>query len=141
MLEMPLRTPAMPTVSSSRFHGLPLNESPASTVRSMSVLSHGSTLPSGPAGASEQAHGIGHLLLQIEANARSALIGAHRSEGIAHVQTCRLREIEGILKAPHPPADEKTGDLDLARLAPQRVSILDFSNHLELIEGGVETVA
>ena len=36
----------MPTVSSGRFHGLPFTETPASTERSMSVLSHGSTLPS-----------------------------------------------------------------------------------------------
>ena len=44
--EMPLTTPATPKVSSGRPHCLPLIETPAEALRSMSVKSHGSTLPS-----------------------------------------------------------------------------------------------
>ena len=43
---MPLTTPATPIVSSGRPHCLPLNERPPATVRSMSVNSNGSLVPS-----------------------------------------------------------------------------------------------
>src|ERR1700722_12106268 len=46
MGEIPLMAPAMPIVSPGLPHGLPFNDTPPETVRSASVKSHGSMLPS-----------------------------------------------------------------------------------------------
>jgi hypothetical protein len=52
-----------------------------------------------------------------------------------------LGERESILVISHLPTDEKTSDLYFAGLAPQRVSVLYFSNQLELTEGGIKNRA
>ncbi len=93
----------------------------------------------GPACAGEHTPILRNLLLQIEAHARPAGVHAHGVDigGL----TGRQREINGILEASRPPAVEKAGDLQLARLPPQLVPFLDFADQLELIEGRVETVA
>ena len=77
---MPLTTPAMPTVSSGRRHGLPLSETPAATVRSMSVYSIGLDVAVGPAGAHEQAEIGRDLLLEVRADAAAAAILADRGD-------------------------------------------------------------
>ena len=50
----------------------------------------------------------------------------------------RLAERDGIGKVCGAATAEKAGDLDLAGLPPQLVPLLEFANHLELLEGRIE---
>jgi len=77
----------------------------------------------GPAGAREHAPILRNLLLQVEAHAGPAGIGAHRRQRVAGVQARRFGQRDSGVVVPHPPADEKTGDLELAGLSPQLVSV------------------
>jgi hypothetical protein len=66
---------------------------------------------------------------------------AHCRQRVAGIEARRLGESEGFAETSHASIDEKTGDLDRARLVPHRVSALELSNQLKLTEGGVELSA
>jgi hypothetical protein len=134
-LEITLITPAMPIVSSDLLHSLPNSATP----RSMSVKSQVRRAV-GPPSAGEQPHSFRDLLLEVDAQARSAGVLAHRRERVASVKARGLGEVDGLLEIPHPSADQKAGDLEFARLTPKLMPFLDFSNQLKLLEGRVQAV-
>ena len=93
----------------------------------------------GPAGAGEHTECLRNLLLQIEAHAGPAGVGAHgvdvgRLAGRLGKRN-RVREFSGAAAA------EKAGDLELAGLAPQLVTLLDFADQLELLKVGSRPMA
>ena len=92
----------------------------------------GLNAPVGPAGAGEHADVLGNLLLQIDAQSGSAPVDAHRVDigGLPG----RLGDCNRIRKFSRPAAAEKARELKLARLAPQFMPFLDFSDQLELLE-------
>ena len=115
--EMPLITPATPTVSSGLPHCLPESETPACTVRSMSVKSQGSFRSVGPARAREHTEVRGNLLLQVRGSRpgqlwylRTALMSAGWPVAWGQCNCVRF--------AAHAAAFEIARDLELAGLAP-----------------------
>jgi hypothetical protein len=89
-LEITLITPAMPIVSSDLLHSLPNSATP----RSMSVKSQVRRAV-GPPSAGEQPHSFRDLLLEVDAQARSAGVLAHRRERVASVKARGLGEVDG----------------------------------------------
>ena len=65
---------------------------------------------------------------------------AASAAGEAEQRPFRLRKRIAFAKRPGITAGEEAGDLQLARLSPQVVALLDFADQLELREGWVETV-
>src|SRR6516225_7958234 len=123
-LEMPFTTPAIPTVSCGLPHHVPKSETPPETVRSISVKSQGSTVPSAqPARAKTPKSS--EMLFQVEAQSWPAGIGADRVDVAGSADD--RRKVYGVL--------------DLSWLSPQRVALLDLADHLKLLEGGIEILA
>ena len=102
-------------------------------------------LPSAQPARSKHAHRLRHLLLEIEAYAGAVSVGvAQRRQGIARItgkRLARLRKGDSIRKVAGFAVTEKGGDFELARLAPELVPLLDFSDILLLAEGVIETVS
>ena len=99
----------------------------------------------GPAGAEKHAHRLRQLLLKIKAHAGAVPVGiAQRRQGIARIAGKRLawlRKSDSIRKVAGFAVTEKGSDFELARLAPELVPLLDFSNVLLLAERVIETVS
>src|SRR6516164_8807968 len=137
-LEMPFTTPAIPTVSCGLPHHVPKSETPPETVRSISVKSQGSTVPSAqPARAKTPKSS--EMLFQVEAQSWPAGIVADRVD-VGESADDR-RKVYGVLELACAAATEKARDLDLSWLSPQRVALLDLADHLKLLEGGIEILA
>ena len=128
--------PAIPMVSSGLPHDFP--EIGTHRYRAVDVGEiPGLDVAVCPADAGKDADAVGHLLLEIRADPRPARVTAHRGDigGL----TGLLGERNGVGKLPSIAAAEEARDLDGARLSPQFVAPLDFANHLELAEGGIQS--
>ena len=80
---------------------------------------------------------VGHdLLLGREGDPAPASVLPHRG-GICGIAR-EFRQIDGILKAAHAAAAEKAVDHDLPGLTPQRMSMLDLADPLELPKMRIE---
>src|SRR5262249_21074076 len=90
----------------------------------------------GQAGTGEHANVLRDLLLQVDAHSGTASVEAHRVDigGLSG----QLSKGDCIGEFSRPAAAEKAGDLELARLSPQLVSLLDLCHQLVLLEAGVE---
>src|SRR4029077_19975929 len=93
----------------------------------------------GPAGAGEYADRFRDLLLQVHADTGAARVVSYRDDvgGL----TGDLGERDGVLESSRPAAVDESGDLELAGLAPQFVTFLDFGDHRVLLKGRVEGAA
>src|SRR5580704_71125 len=121
--EMPLITPAKPTVSSGRPQDFPASARPAAAVLSISLNSYGSILPS-----ANPARGN---------TPRSAVTCCSRLK-LTPPRLAYWRTAEVAGTPPDAAATQKSGDRDFARLAPQVVAALDFADPLELRKMRVE---
>src|SRR5262249_15023722 len=92
-----------------------------------------------PSGAREYADRVVDLLLEIDAHAGAAVPGTHR--GDVGRLAGRLRERDGVGESAGTAAAEIARDFELAGLAPQLVTFLDFPHRLKLAERRIEGAA
>src|SRR5262249_31886002 len=92
-----------------------------------------------PAGTGEHPDRVRDLLLQVHADSGAAGIASHRND-VGRL-TGDLGERDGVLVSSLPAAVNEAGDLELARLAPPFVALLDFRDQRVLLKGRVEDAA